>query len=282
MCQPKVLQIIVKSHLGVFAVLFSLFQASACGDASTQSVPGPDMDACKVLFIGNSLTYFNDQPMIVEQMALAAGKNVYVDQAMMGGARLEDHAERSATLMKIAQFPWDVVVLQQAIGDVAFFDSQTDITEPIEALVDSVHSSNEAADIVYFLDYSLRGGLYWYGEYYTYEASQQMLYDGTLQLAETLDLSIAPVGWAWNTVMALRPDLDLYDDDSVHPSYLGSYLGAAVYFATIFQESPTGNLYHGALDAATAEYLGGVASEVVLDSLSLWRLGPVDGPCGSE
>jgi hypothetical protein len=148
--------------------------------------------------------------------------------------------------------------------------------------MNAVLSANDAAKIVYFLDYSMKEGLYWYGKYYSYDASQQMLYDGTLLLAEALDLPIAPVGWAWNAVMEERPDLNLYASDNAHPSYLGSYLGAAVYFATIFQESPLGNSYDGAADSDAADYLQSVASDVVLDSLPLWRIGPVEGPCGPQ
>ena len=75
----------------------------------------------------------------------------------------------------------------------------------------------------------------------------------------------------------VHPELNLYDADEMHPSYLGSYLGAAVYFATIFRESPAGNLFSGAATEVTATYLQNVASEVVLDSLSLWRLDTTDG-----
>jgi len=264
-----------------FAILFGAALTTGClGDLASAQGPGPE--DCKVLFIGNSLTYFNAQPSIVEQMATAAGKNVYIDQAMIGGATLEDHARSSQTLGKIREQPWDFVVLQQAIMAVAFPDMHESIIGPIMTLKDAVLGVNGDARIVYFMDYSMKDGLYWLGQYYSYSASQQMLYDGTLALAETLDMSVAPIGWAWNTVMRDSPQLDLYAEDNAHPSYLGSYLGAAVYFSTIFQEMVSGATHSGIATSEDASYLQTVGSRMVLDSLNLWRLPSLEGPCGAQ
>jgi len=65
----------------------------------------------------------------------------------------------------------------------------------------------------------------------------------------------------------------------VHPSYLGSFLGAAVYFATIFRESAAGNPYGGTLSSDVAQYLRTAASETVLDSLDVWRLAEAGNSC---
>ncbi len=264
------------------AATFCFILLPACGDGLAHAAQGPDQQDCKILFVGNSLTYFNEQPQIVEQLASAAGKSVYVDQAMMGGARLEDHAHSGQTLEKIREQEWDFVILQQAIMEVAFPDMHQDVAEPIEILKNTALSTHGDVEVIYFMDYSMKDGLYWFGQYFSYDASQQMLYDGTLLLADLLDLSVAPIGWAWNTVLRERPDLELYATDDAHPSYHGSYLGAAVYFATIFRESAVDNPYHGAVAGDVALYLQTVASEMVLDSLDLWRLPVPEVACGAR
>ena len=76
-----------------------------------------------------------------------------------------------------------------------------------------------------------------------------------------------------------RSDIELFSSDRLHPSYLGSYLGAAVYYGAIFRESVEGDPYNGQANVATATYLQGVASRLVLDSLQLWELSPNDDPC---
>jgi hypothetical protein len=57
---------------------------------------------------------------------------------------------------------------------------------------------------------------------------------------------IAPIGVAWLSAMAQRPELarkpyhneSLYAADGRHPGWTGSYLAACVLFATIFHQSP--------------------------------------------
>src|SRR5215213_5647366 len=68
----------------------------------------------RVLFIGNSLTYSNDLPYIVEAFAEAAGqKRIAFRAVVYGGFSLEDHWNQGEARRAIAQGKWDVVVLQQ-------------------------------------------------------------------------------------------------------------------------------------------------------------------------
>jgi len=67
-----------------------------------------------ILFVGNSLTYTNDLPSMVEQIARAAGDSVRV--GMVAGANLAviDHTGGDTdALAKIHEGHWAFVVLQQ-------------------------------------------------------------------------------------------------------------------------------------------------------------------------
>ena len=66
----------------------------------------------EVLFIGNSYTFVNDLPTLVEQIALTFGDTLIHDSSTPGGATFSMHSTNSATLSKISQEPWDYVVLQ--------------------------------------------------------------------------------------------------------------------------------------------------------------------------
>jgi hypothetical protein len=57
------------------------------------------------------------------------------------------------------------------------------------------------------------------------------------------DLLVALVGLAWQSVLQHEPQLGLWGPDGSHPSPLGSYLAANVFYALIFDESPSGLLY---------------------------------------
>jgi hypothetical protein len=67
-----------------------------------------------MLFIGNSLTYSNDLPLMVEKVAEAAGDSVRVGMAAGPNLAVIDHTVAgSAALARIGEGDWAYVVLQQ-------------------------------------------------------------------------------------------------------------------------------------------------------------------------
>ncbi|HSF38638.1 MAG TPA: hypothetical protein VLT87_02530, partial [Thermoanaerobaculia bacterium] len=97
-----------------FAILLYLLFGSS-SKASAQVVPEFEEARLKlrVLFLGNSLTYSNDLPGIVQAFAKARGQEIYVDSVTLGGANLEDLWDDGSALDAIAKGNWNVVVLQQ-------------------------------------------------------------------------------------------------------------------------------------------------------------------------
>ncbi|CAK9068461.1 Methylthioribose transporter [Durusdinium trenchii] len=51
---------------------------------------------------------------------------------------------------------------------------------------------------------------------------------------------VVPVGPAWQRARELRPNLPLYDEDQSHPSPLGTYLTACVFYGSFTKKSPVG------------------------------------------
>jgi len=80
---------------------------------------------------------------------------------------------------------------------------------------------------------------------------------------------VAPVGVAMANALAERPDLAMLDPDAEHESLAGTYLAAAVIYATLFDRSPEGLPFHHALEADDATFLQRVAWETVEE----WRQG---------
>lgn len=92
------------------------------------------------------------------------------------------------------------------------------------------------------------------------------------------DLTIIPVGPAWQTAIKLRPDLNLYASDGIHPSALGVYLSACVTYTSISAELPMDNPVYTSigfdhpdeivkLDSDTIRFLQSIAWETVNDYL---------------
>lgn len=76
----------------------------------------------RVLFIGNSLTYYNNLPRMLEQLAASSNvpRKLETRLVAFGGATLRSHWERGQALKAIREGGWDHVVLQEqsALGAV--------------------------------------------------------------------------------------------------------------------------------------------------------------------
>src|ERR1044071_130498 len=82
----------------------------------------------RVLFLGNSYTYFNNLPAIVSELA-KAGHQCTVETRMIapGGKTLRDHWDSSASREALNSEAWDFVVLQDqsTLGVNLYFEGQT-------------------------------------------------------------------------------------------------------------------------------------------------------------
>jgi len=64
----------------------------------------------KVLFIGNSLTYFNEMPRMTQQIGAHENRPLFVDAVTQSGASLEDLWFRTDAAKRIWQEHWDYVI----------------------------------------------------------------------------------------------------------------------------------------------------------------------------
>ncbi len=91
-----------------FALLACAFVCA--GDAHTQK----PKEILRVLFIGNSLTYTNDLPAIVEELAQASNQKRFLHKSVaFPNFSLKDHWDRGEARKAITRDKWDIVVLQQ-------------------------------------------------------------------------------------------------------------------------------------------------------------------------
>jgi hypothetical protein len=96
-------------------------------------------------------------------------------------------------------------------------------------------------------------------------AAQPRLTEITTRAANAAGAFVIPAGLAFARARALRPGIELTDDEARRPTLAGSYLAAAVSFAALYGRSPEGNGYHGGLDAETATVLQRAAWEAAWD-----------------
>jgi hypothetical protein len=66
----------------------------------------------RVLFVGNSLTYWNEMPSVFEWVAESRGRRPRTRFSGGSGMSLRQHWEQGRAHKAIAEGPWDFVVLQ--------------------------------------------------------------------------------------------------------------------------------------------------------------------------
>lgn len=205
-------------------VIFSLLFVAGviCADAQTS-------DEVRVLFVGNSYTYFWNLPQHVALFAEGQEINLTTIQSTAGGATLGQHwrgEKELNTRQMIVEGDFDIVVLQD--------HSRSAIDQP-----DSLHYyGGKWAKVI-----RENGGepmLYmtWAREWDPY--MQEQISHEYIKLGEKMNARVAPVGLAWNRARELRPHFDLYDPDGSHPSILGTYLTACVFYGMLTGQSPVG------------------------------------------
>jgi hypothetical protein len=191
--------------------------------------PARSSKPLRVLFIGNSYTFFNGGlGTIVQQLALSAkhGRPLDFVEVTKGGQTLEGHWKDGKALAAIRKGGWDVVVLQEHS------------LRPIEA-------REKMWLYARMFDREIRkvGARTIFYETWARKNRPEM-YDGLRAayegIANELKAAVAPAGVAWQKVLAANPKLALHVPDLSHPSPAGSYLNACVFYRVLFEQSPEG------------------------------------------
>lgn len=235
-----------------------------------------------VLFLGNSYTGVNNLPSLVYNLALSLGDTVNYDSNTPGGYTFQGHSTNSTSLNKIAQGNWDFVILQEQSQLPSFPPSQvaTDVYPYAQILVDSIKSANTCTEPLFYMTWGRKNGdsqnCQFYAPLCTYEGMQGRLRESYIEMSVDNSCSVSPVGAAWKYVRDNYPTIELYSADESHPSINGSYLAACVHYASIYRESPVGATFISSVTSIDAAILQEAAELIVLDSLSIWRIGTND------
>ena len=217
------------------------------------------MQSLKVLYIGNSYMYYNNLPLMISQLAGSSDEPRQLNTRVIavGSKTLEWHYGNPETLEVIRQADRNIVVLQE--HSMRPVEDRNKMFEYASKLDGEIKLSG-ARTILY---------LTWARKHIP--EMQEGLTDAYFSLARKLDARVAPVGIAWQKALRANPALKLHKRDNSHPTLLGSYLAACVFYAMFFQTSPvglTGTIVDGSNEILTllenkASFLQSMAWETV-------------------
>lgn len=215
---PLALRIALRLTLRLFLIITGLIFGGAL---PAQQLAPPS----RLLFIGNSYTYWNDLPQMVRALADSAGLHgLQVEAVTAPGAALQDLWGQGTARDRIATGRFDLVIMQQGPS------SQPEGRQWLLAGVDS-----------FAVEIRRAGGRP--AMYMVWPSRDRRCdFDATREsytlAAERVGGMLFPAGAAWQAAWRRDSTLSFYSRDDLHPTLLGSYLTALVMVGELTGRSP--------------------------------------------
>ena len=174
------------------------------------------ISAQDILFVGNSLTYTNDLPEILQKIGKQYNLNINTTCICRPNYAINDHINDGRIQQVIAQEKFDYIITQQGPS------SQPD---GLKMLIEDGKLLKDIADVKgiqmgYFMVWT---SLAWY------QTMDKVIENHTVA-AEKNNALLFRVGEVWRGYQKLESKENLYQADGYHPSQVGSFMAALVIF----------------------------------------------------
>lgn len=229
-----------------------------------------------VLFIGNSMTFYNDMPILFRNIAEAKGRELNVELFTKGGIGLAQHVVDAEVFQIIASRQWDKVVLQPGTSESVGLSLSTDsVASLVRQLIDSIKIGNvDAKVVIYEISNGIASNGNGAGNYDHYFYTQGIIKDSVTNIARLAGVPFAPVGECFREHYAAHHDLMLHNSfNDVHPNLKGSYLAACAIYETLYEEYVVPCDFYSSLIEEDALYLQAITDLVVLPRKEEWLMG---------
>lgn len=245
-------------------VLFSLLLGSSIASAAGTKFPE------KVLFVGNSFTYYNDGlHMHYGNLLRAAGlyqaQRSNLRMMTFSGSGLWEH--EAALQSALTNDPWQAVIMHDySNGPITRWDRFAAATDALSRI-----ARDHSAEPILFMTWA----------YADQPEMTLALAEAYVRRGQELGTRVIPVGLAFAaatreladmSVDLYSPDIETFENGQPvfketvkHPSLAGTYLAACTVFTVLTGRSPEGLIYTAGLDAQLAAALQRVAHRTVQD-----------------
>jgi len=221
---------------------------AACGSSGD-----PTGGVLRVLFIGNSLTYANDLPGMLSDLAdqVAGGPRIEARDVSNPDYALEDHWANPSSVDALDEGGWDVVILQQ--GPSSLPENQVNLREWATRFADRIRAVGGTPALY----------MVWP------DVTRLSFFDAVSvsyrNAAVAADADLYPAGEAWRAAWAEDSSLPLYGNDGFHPSVMGTYLAALTIYHTLAQRSVVGLAAPTGVSGEAADILQRAAERAVME-----------------
>jgi len=223
---------VARSFIALLATAALLHAPTA--SAQQPVAPAPAVEAAhaplRILWIGNSYSFYNDLPRTLTMMAMAAGENRVpaITAALVPGDFLRGHVLRGDVVRALEQQRWDYVVLQDnSLGPIQLPDSTVKYGTVLGAL-----AKKAGATVLLYVTWPRQAT----------PQTAPVLVATYSKLADAIGATLVPVGPAWMAMREESPSSVLYMEDGSHPTPIGSYVAASVFYRVLYNKPAVGLL----------------------------------------
>lgn len=226
-----------------------------------------------VLFVGNSYTHMHRMPMIFERIAQTRGVKLNVEMSAKSSHTFKMHSEREELFDKIKSKKWDYIVLQGFSRELSEAPEYIDTASVpyIGAILDSIYANHSCTNVLLYMTWGYKTGFDEREEINTNESMSDSVRVGYEYISDLFGLPMVPVGPVWKDFRESDESIELYDKDSMHPSFHGSYLIACSFYAAIFKSLPKTS-FTGKIPEDEAKRLQVSAYDYVINHLDTFKL----------
>jgi len=205
-----------------------LFKALSIAILLLFSVYGIGQDSIpkRILFVGNSFTYFNNLPQVTAAMAASQGIDLYIRSSTSPGAKLKDHWESNngiKTMELLEEGKWDYVVLNNySLGPIKTPERFEKYSKKFIDLI-----RQKGAEPIFMMTWA----------YKSKPEMQDTLSLKYKELCAETNTEFVPAGELFAACRSAFPTIQLFYDDK-HPSSVGTYLLGLSFYKYFTSNSP--------------------------------------------
>lgn len=235
-------------------------------------------DTYKIMFIGNSFTFYPSDVFSVENPGVCAltkaladdlGLAVTIDFVVKGAHSLNKFANEKDEYGAIVDEKlksandYDYIILQE--HSTTPVNDYNSFSAGVTALVNKINATQEDCEVILYATWGFPSGVSSSGVFSSVSVMEGLIRDAYIRCAQENSLRVSHVGEAFTYVYENHKDINLYGKDDKHQSYAGAYLSACVHLATIFGVDVRSANFTGDLDNKTATTLQEVAYNTVFN-----------------
>lgn len=190
---------------------------------TTTHIDTPEQTTEDVLFIGNSMTYYNTLCNVVKGIAARKGHAINVTAATNGGQNIIYQSTAENVLNAIKKGGYETVVVQDIVG--GFDDAK--LQTGVETIIPIIKQYNPNAKVILYMPWPTKDTITGADSLLPYFTNSY------IKTAKSVGASFAPAGEAFYELYTDN-NLDYYCADNKHPQPLGTFTSATTIYYTMY------------------------------------------------